>query len=501
MRKIAVVNIGNKGVVLSVISSNEILDQIEIDELSQKNLEIVNKFFTKHKRVNVIIALDTIAQNYNYKIFPPLNYFDLVRIANRRFENEIPKNDLKYKKFLYKNDLDKKSTYLFVSASTDSPLREWLAYFDIIKNNLLGIYMIPLETVDFAKKIMTSVGFDNLSREKNNWILITFNDRVSDLRQVVIYNNNLAFTRLISLDSAGEDLEDFAKNDITRTSEYIKRFDSNFKFSKLTIINILDQENKEKIKDLKIQDSKVLNFTPYEVANLLRLGNNGINKDEKFLDLILDLFIVKNRKRIRFSNKKINIIYYLTLFLSFIKNIAFLSVFATLVGFIIFVFASLNFNRKINALEDIYKNNQNTLELKSKEEFGMKTEELDKIIDAGQVRNMIVSNITNPMPDFENIYKVINGLGLVYEFKWNLNDFNYQNLSVKPVIKIIYNMSLINEDGNPNKITTKFNELELKAKNVLKNDLTSIVKLDNQNIDFSKKYYVYPIKLEITKKK
>ena len=106
MRKIAVVNIGNKGVVLSVISSNEILDQIEIDELSQKNLEIVNKFFTKYKRVNVIIALDTIAQNYNYKIFPPLNYFDLVRIANRRFENEIPKNDLKYKKFLYKNDLD-----------------------------------------------------------------------------------------------------------------------------------------------------------------------------------------------------------------------------------------------------------------------------------------------------------------------------------------------------------------------------------------------------------
>ncbi len=501
MRKIAVVNIGNKGVVLSVISSNEILDKIEIDELSQKNLEIVNKFFTKHKRINAVIALDTIAQNYNYKIFPPLNYFDLVRIANRRFENEIPKNDLKYKKFLYKNDLDKKSTYLFVSASTDSPLREWLAYFDIIKNNLLGIYMIPLETVDFAKKIMNASGFDNLSREKNNWILITFNDRVSDLRQVVIYNNNLAFTRLISLDSAGDDLEGFVKNDITRTSEYIKRFDSSFKFNKLTIINILDQENKEKIKDLKIQDSKVLNFTPYDVADLLKLGNDGISKDEKFLDLVLDLFIVKNRKRIRFSNKKINIIYYLTLLLSFIKNVAFLSVFAALVGFVIFVFVSLNFNKKIDTLENIFKNNQDTLELKSKEEFGMKTEELDKIMDAGQIRNMIVSNTTNPMPDFENVYKVINGFGLVYEFKWNLNGFNYQNLNAKPEIKITYNIGLINEDGNPNKITTKYTELETKAKDIFKNDLTSIVKLDNQNLDFSKKYYVYPIKLEITKKK
>ena len=112
--------------------------------------------------------------------------------------------------------------------------------------------MVPLETVDFAKKIMLSLGFNNLSKEKNSWILITYNDKVSDLRQVVIYNNNLAFTRLISLDSANENLEEFAKNDIVRTSEYIRRFDSNFTFNKLTVLTILDRENKEKLRDLKI---------------------------------------------------------------------------------------------------------------------------------------------------------------------------------------------------------------------------------------------------------
>lgn len=499
MKKITVVNIGNKGVILSVINGNKVLDKLEIDELNQKNLETVNNFFTRNKRLNVIIVLDTVAQNYNYKIFPPLNYFDLLRIANRRFENEIPKNDLKYKKFLYKNNLDKKSTYLFVSASTDSPLREWLAYFDIIKNNLLGIYMIPLETVDFAKKIMLSLGFNNLSKEKNNWILITYNDKVSDLRQVVIYNNNLAFTRLISLDSANENLEEFAKNDIVRTSEYIKRFDSNFTFNKLTILTILDKENKEKLKDLKIKDAKVLNFTPYEVANLLKF-ENSIDKNEKFLDIVLDLFITNNKKRIRFSNKKINTIYYLTLLLNFIKKISFLSIFVSLMVLIVFIFMNFGFKKKINELEQIYKNNQETLELKSKEEFGMKTEELDKIIDAGKIKNIIVSKKTDPLPDFEKIYRVINDLGLVYDFTWTLNNFNYQNLSNNSEIKTTYNMSLINRDGNPNKIISKYNELNSRLKNIFKNESISMTKIESKDIDFSKKYYVYPIKLEIIKK-
>ena len=151
-------------------------------------------------------------------------------------------------------------------------------------------------------------------------------------------------------------------------------------------------------------------------------------------------------------------------------------------------------------LEQIYKNNQETLELKSKEEFGMKTEELDKILDAGKIKNIIVSKKTDPLPDFEKIYRVINDLGLVYDFTWTLNNFNYQNLSNNSEIKTTYNMSLINRDGNPNKIISKYNELNSRLKNIFKNESISMTKIESKDIDFSKKYYVYPIKLEIIKK-
>ena len=180
--------------------------------------------------------------------------------------------------------------------------------------------------------------------------------------------------------------------------------------------------------------------------------------------------------------------------------IVFLSIFVSMIAVSTFIFMNFNFNKKIKGLKNIYKNNQETLEIKSKEEFGMKTEELDKIIDAGEIRNIIVSKKTDPLSDFEKIYRVINDLGLVYDFTWALNNFNYQNLSNNSEIKTTYNMSLINRDGNPNKIISKYNELNSRLKNIFKNESISMTKIESKDIDFSKKYYVYPIKLEIIKK-
>ena len=309
MTRIITVNIGNKGVILSVIGGNRVIDTFFLETFNQDSLPTVLEFFKKYKNLNAVIMLDTVAQNYNYKIFPPLNYFDLQNMVNRKFNTEMPKNDLKQKRFLYKNGLDKRSVYLFISASIDSPLKEWLNFFNVVSNNLVGIYMVPLEAEDLAKKILSSNGMKDSLKKKNNWILIVFNDRTSDLRQVAIFNNSIAFTRLLSLDSAKENLAEFARNDIIRTSEYIKRFDTNFSFDKLTIITILDPENKAALRELKMEKDLFFNYTPFEISKLLKLGGNYVKKDEKFFDVSMSLFSMSNSRKIRFGNQKINIIY------------------------------------------------------------------------------------------------------------------------------------------------------------------------------------------------
>lgn len=500
MKKIIVVNLGNKGVVLSVQGKNTVFDRLYINDFNQNTLPTVVDFFNKYNKCDSYIVLDTVAQNYNYKIFPPLNYFDLIKVVNRRFNTEIPKSDLKQKQFLYKNSLDKRSVFLFISASVDSPLKEWFNFFRTIPNNLLGVYMLPLETVDFAKNIMIASGLRKEIKSKNKWILITFNDQTSDLRQVAIFNNKIAFTRLISLDSAGNNLADFAKNDIIRTSEYIRRFDSDFNFDKLTIINILDKENTEALKTLKIEKSLIMNYTPYNIASLLKLGNNSINEDEKYCDLLLSLFIFKNRSRIRFGNFKINLVYNISLFFDILIKFVGLTFILILASFGGFILLNMIFNNKISDLNNSLKDNELVLQSKSEEQFGMDSAEVDKIIDAGVLKDMIDLNHVDPIPSFVRFSTTQSEDALTHDFKWSLDGFDYQkNTDGKINIKITYNVSIINPDGDANKLFKKYDAFSGNLKRVYNEDLKNLTTLPN-NINFSKKYLTYPITIEILEK-
>lgn len=504
MKKVIVINLGNKGVLLSLKSGDAILDQMFLDKLNQNTIDDVDNFFGKYKTCNAYIMLDTVAQNFSYKVFPRLNYFDLVRIANRRFENEIPKTDLKYKKFLYKNAVDKKSVFLFASASMESPLKEWIEYFDTIENNLLGIFMLPLELAEFAKKLLIASGFKNYIKEQNKWIIITFNNKVSDLRQVVVYNNNLAFTRLISVEAAdtegkGGKLSDYIKEDTIRTSEYIRRFDSNFSFDRLVNITGMPEAQKEKVADLKVEEAKMLNFSPYEMAKYLKVAKT-VDKDEIYLDQIIDLFILKNRKRVRFGTKKINIFFHLTILTNIIKKLFLIFFFICFVTLVIVGSVELQYTTKISSLQMELEKNKKLLQEKSKQEFGMETKEVDRIIDAGSVRDYLNSSFVDPQKSFEKFYIAKGETGLVYEVKWVINNFDYQNTSDKPNVKITYNMSLINPDGDANKIFTKYNELSTKLREVYKSDLISIGSMPN-NVDFEKSYYTFPVKIEVMERK
>ena len=154
MKRIITVNIGNKGTILSVIGGNRVIDTFFLETFNQDSLPTVLEFFKKYKNLNAVIMLDTVAQNYNYKIFPPLNYFDLQNMVNRKFNTEIPKNDLKQKRFLYKNSLDKRSVYLFISANIDNPHKKWLKNLKKVTNNLVRKNKVPIEAEDKDKKIL-----------------------------------------------------------------------------------------------------------------------------------------------------------------------------------------------------------------------------------------------------------------------------------------------------------------------------------------------------------
>lgn len=499
MKRIITVNIGNKGTILSVIGVNRVIDTFFLETFNQDSLPTVLEFFKKYKNLNAVIMLDTVAQNYNYKIFPPLNYFDLQNMVNRKFNTEIPKNDLKQKRFLYKNGLDKRSVYLFISASIDSPLKEWLNFFNVVSNNLVGIYMVPLEAEDLAKKILSSNGMKYSLKKKNNWILIVFNNRTSDLRQVAIFNNSIAFTRLLSLDSVKENLAEFARNDIIRTSEYIKRFDTNFSFDKLTIITILDPENKAALRELKMEKALFFNYTPFEISKLLKLGGNYVKKDEKFFDVLMSLFSMNNSRKIRFGNQKINITNTLIKTFTAIKSAIVILILSTIASFAYNILTSGNDNRIIENLNLELNKNKEILQSKTNNNLNVKTGDIDQIIDAGLLKDVLDAKYMNPVDTFQRFVEAQKGNALTYNLRWHIENFDYQDAKGIKSAKTLYDISIINPEGTASKLFSRYDALNLKLKETFKEQMTGITNLPN-NINFSQRYLTYPIKVEIMDK-
>ena len=499
MGKTIIINLGNKGAILSLKNSNSITESIFIEEFNQSSLPKVLEFFNKYKKTNAYILLDSVAQNYNYKIFPPLNYFDLQKIVNRRFSSEIPKTDLKKKHFLYKENITKKTAYLFVSASMDSPLKEWIKLFDTIPNNLLGIYMIPLEIVFMAKKILMLAGTKKFVKEKNQWVLLTIENQINDFRQVAIFNGNIAFTRLISIDKSSN-LSSYAKNDIIRASEYIKRFDSEFNFEKLAIINITSPENKNALKDLKIEKSVVLNYTTNELAQEFKIKSNHITPTTKYCDMLISLFIFKFGKKIRFSNIKIDLIYNLNIIMNIFNSTIILFFASILISLLAYVSINILNKAKISHKNREVEENTKILKDKSKDEFGEYSKDIDRIIDVGTVKEAIDAKYVDPIESFEKFNEIQDKNVLTTGISWTIENFDYQGNPTLNFVRSIYDTGIINPDGNVNKLFSKYDIVNLKLRNSYKSELINLSTLPS-NIDFNKIYKTYPIKIELLEKK
>ncbi len=499
MKKIITLNIGNKGAIISVINGDKILDVLTLENFTQESLPKVLEFFKNYKSLDVKILLDTVSQNYNYKILPPLNYFDLQNMINRKFATEIPKSDLKQKKFLYKSGADKKNVFLFVSASVDSPLKEWLNFFNIIPNNLTGIYMIPLEAEEMAKKILISNGMKDILVRKNSWVLIIFHDKASDLRQVAIFNNNIVFTRLISFDNSKENLIDFIKQDIVRTSEYIKRFDTDFSYDKLTVLTILDKNNKLILKDLKMDKILFLNYTPFEISNILKLSNNHIKPEEGYSDTLLSLFSIKNKKKIRFGDETINLTSKLTTGLLLTKT-ALIFIIVALISFTgYFTFTSSSNDEAINDLNTKLQQNRKILSTKLITQSNEKYDNVNDIIEAGMIKDLLDAKFINPVDNFQVFAKTQGVDALTSGFKWYIEDFDYQNENGAKAAKTLYELSIINPDGVASRLFNKYDALNAKLKSTFGEDMLGITGLPN-NINFNQKYLTFPIKVEILEK-
>ena len=319
------------------------------------------------------------------------------------------------------------------------------------------------------------------------------------MRQVAIFNNNIAFTRLISFDSAKENLAEFAKNDIIRTSEYIKRFDTEFSFDKLIVITILDPESKTALRELKMEKTLLFNYTPFEISKLLKLGGNHITKEEKYSDVLLSWFSLKNVKNIKFGNQKINTTNALTKALVAIKMSIVALILLIIGSFAYNIVTSSSTDKILNDLITELDNNKAILQSKTQDNIGLNSDATNQIIEAGMLKDILDSKYINPVDSFEKFANAQKGNALTFNLRWYIDGFDYQDDAGIKSTKTLYDVSIINPDGTASKLFSKYDALNLSLKDAFKEDLSGMTSLPN-NINFSQRYLTYPIKVEIMEK-
>jgi len=494
MSKAIVINLGDRGAIITLQKGKEIAKKLFVSKLTIEAMEKLKQFFHTNKRAPIYILLDTIGQNYNHKTFPAVNRFDLYSLVKRKFEQEIPKKDLKGKIFIDRDKATKKWNYLFISTPIDSPLKEWLNFVNKLQNRLHGIYFLPLEMQNFASQLLKNMQFTKNLRPK--WLLIITQNKVSDLRQIATNEDVLIFTRLLSQESMKLNFGEKLKNDILRTCEYLRRFSTTFKMKDLMVITITDQEMKKQLENVKIQNINFVKFTPFEIAQNFKLSKTVANKDSKCFDILMASIFLQSKKVLKFYDIRISQINRLFIIFNLLKKTTI--AFATLILaiFILRIYFKTTSDMKIKKIVQEISDKTKLLQARKEEEFGLEKENVEEIIEIGSISQLISKAKKDPRVSFDKFYNTQKNLSITYNINWFINNFDFENLDKNFKVNATYEVILLNDTGNIDDLFKNFDLFSKRINTNFAKDKVNYSKLPS-NIDFNKKYYSFPIKVNI----
>ena len=521
--KSIVILIGNNGTYISKHDgkNHEYLEFIERlnDEIKAKLIGVFNNL----KDYSVYILLDTIDQTYKKKTYPKMRSFDLEKIINRDLASDGDKEGLKgyiildnkrnssnKKSILKKTETTiNKSDCLFITSSKSEIITEWLNFIYELPNRLIGIYMLPVESFSFFKKIV-DVGqvLKNqsiLKIKSNNIFCLVIQTKAGGARQIVFSNSSIVFTRVVNYNFAENNFYEKYSQDIYSTFEYLKRLYVDLTIKEFEVINIFPDSANQLIAQNKNIELNISSHTIQNALDALKLSN--VKATDDFFDLLMSSVFIGSKKILKFTNKRIKTTesFYFIIMGSYVfSSILVLSLF-----FISYLVVSTNQDisdkidkaqiQKIEALNQLAKIKKTSLQ-GTLSEGGVETS-IERVGDMGRVEE----GLGKIIPDFIKTYSLMafsNQFNLKFNFfsytLVSFNSHNKSNVSAQKQITLIG--KLYNKSGDIEDLFTEFDKYLVELKKSLVDYEIKYNELP-RNIDFNQKYYDFPIEFRIISKK
>tara|TARA_Y100000389_G_C17471230_1_gene531218 strand:- start:12757 stop:14310 length:1554 start_codon:yes stop_codon:yes gene_type:complete len=510
-----VITLGNYGSIIAVHNRKRVITRIFLkkEDFNSNNHKRIAEIFSKYKKFSVYILIDTLDQSYKKKSLPFVNRWDLKKLITRSLKSEGGADVLKNftlinnaKEINKLKKSDRSWDVLFITSPVSQDIKNWANFLIDMPNYFFGIYMLPVESYslfDKLKPIIYPKDNKNIIPHRLNCIIM--HNKVSGTRQVVFSNDTIVFTRVVNYDFRDSNFPEKIDSDIYATYEYLKRIYVDLQMDDINVIAVFSDPIINIIKKYNSQEVKYRYYNPYELS--IKLGYKDIlNKNSSHCDLLISRIFSLGKKKMIFNTPKLKFInkFYKIVQYTYFTNL--LAISAVLI-LILFSLAKINIsNGKVKSAETLKKETRYSLDsLRSQTLKSAKltkkdeTVSFERIIDIGKIDEFF----SRFGSDYFNFYKKLsffNKINInVSEFKYQLNKYDITKSELTSYDYRIIG-EIFNQSGDIEDLFKEF-DLLLSETNKTYSDNHNIEFSElPKDIDFSKKYYSFPINFTVKSK-
>lgn len=304
--------VGEEGIVVAYCNDGVSKAKLFVRSIDDNDTGKLKQLLLSDPIAPIYIYVDTLDQTYVQRAIPTAGTLGIANLARKRLEKETPKNHLKACVQLERLPTGRRDfVYTFMSTPVEAPLTTWLDFFLPYMNIIQGIYLLPVEihgiiqklragdetikTVKVVKtkkaelkdqltKIIPGIASASNQTKAARWELFLSHHKTGGFRQVAFHDGKIIFSRLLN-NINHPDPDVVAGNieqEISNSIEYLVRLSISGEES-IDMYLILSEEIQKFIRIEKLKATKVFQFTPYKLAQTLRLKDAAGEKD-KFAD-------------------------------------------------------------------------------------------------------------------------------------------------------------------------------------------------------------------------
>lgn len=296
--------IGDEGAILIFMQGSKVVRRLFAPSAQQSHSEAVVDIMRQNPNVSVSILTDVIDQQYIPQNFPPVSQLSVGGLVKRRLDRDFQMEDLKGSIQLGRDKEGRKEwKYLLIALAKTPLISEWIDLLVELPNELKGIYLVPVEAVNYISMLNKKRGDD----KPLPWQLLISHNKVSGFRQVVMNNGKLIFTRVSQAidDAIPAVIAGNVEQEIINTIEYLKRlgFTDN---ADLNATIIISQDVIGTLDLDRFGFGRAESMTPIAVAERLGLEQAALSAD-RFGDVVMAAaFGIAGKRTLRFSTAYID---------------------------------------------------------------------------------------------------------------------------------------------------------------------------------------------------